>query len=375
MRITLKKLAVFLLASFVFSAPLISVHVNADAVQTSAKSAFLCERGSGRVIYSKNADQRMPMASTTKIMTALTALSAADPDSVATVSKNAEGTEGSSMYLRAGEKVTLRELLYGLMLSSGNDAAVAVAEHVSGSTAAFADLMNRKAAELGLTNTHFENPNGLDSAGHYTTAAELAKIMDAALSNELFREITSCKSKKTERAVYTNHNKLLFMYDGVYSGKTGFTKKDGRCLVSACERNGFSLIAVTLSDPDDWNDHMKMYDAAFAEYKFYTAAEKDGGCGEVRTDGAEKVPLIFGNAMSMYVRDGKAEKPEIRYNLPEVMPLPVHRGDVVGTAELWLGNTKYAECSVLSGADLEKSEPGFLDISAKTVKMWLEAFR
>ena len=196
MRITLKKLAVFLLASFVFSAPLISVHVNANAVQTSAKSAFLCERGSGRVIYSKNADQRMPMASTTKIMTALTALSAADPDSVATVSKNAEGTEGSSMYLRAGEKVTLRELLYGLMLSSGNDAAVAVAEHVSGSTAAFADLMNRKAAELDLQIHILKIRTGLTPPGITQQPQSLQKSWMRLCQTRCFGKLRPASQKK-----------------------------------------------------------------------------------------------------------------------------------------------------------------------------------
>lgn len=366
----MKRLGLVFLTILIFLLP-----VSAGAFETSAESAVLLERGSGRIVCSKNADKRMPMASTTKIMTALVAISSADPDGIAEISKNAAGTEGSSMYLKAGEKVTLRELLYGLMLSSGNDAAVAVAEHISGSTAAFAELMNKKAAQLGLENTHFENPNGLDSPGHYTTAAELAKIMDAALSNELFREITSCASKKTERALYINHNKLLSMYDGVYSGKTGFTKKDGRCLVSACERNGFSLIAVTLNDPDDWNDHMKMYDAAFSEYGLYTAARGGAPCGEGKTETGETIPLIFGADMSLYIKEGDGQRIEIRFDLPGAVALPVHAGEGVGTAELWLDNAKYAECSVLSGADAEKKEPTFWDISEKTVRRWLEFFR
>ncbi len=249
-----------------------------SAADVSAYSAILIEASSGEVIFEKNSEKRLPMASTTKIMTAIVALEeAADRlDVPVTVSPKACGVEGSSIYLKAGEKLTLNELLYAVMLQSANDAAAAVAYEIAGDISAFADLMNQKAAELGLKNTHFTNPHGLDDENHYTTAEDLAAITRYAMSNAKFRELVSAKryeipSNSSDEAlgstrILVNHNKLLRMSDSVIGVKTGFTKRSGRCLVSAAKSGEVELIAVTLNAPDDWNDHLALHELGFASY-------------------------------------------------------------------------------------------------------------
>ena len=271
-----KSLVAFLL---VFSLSLLTfcpLRVNAEEPATpsvSAESAVLIEAQSGNVIYSKNTDQRLPMASTTKIITALTALSQAHPDTVITANADAVGVEGSSIYLVEGEALTLEQLLYALLLESANDAAVAIAIGVSGSVEAFAEQMNLLADVLGLQDTHFVNPHGLDHEDHYTTASELAKLTRYALQNELIREIVGTRKTtiphpgEVGTRLLVNHNKLLRLYEDCIGVKTGFTKRSGRCLVSAAERDGVTLIAVTLNAPNDWNDHTAMLDYGFAKYE------------------------------------------------------------------------------------------------------------
>ena len=239
----------------------------------SAKSALLMEAESGSVICEKNAHVRLPMASTTKIMTALVALEVAAPDTNIVVDARAVDTEGSSIYLCEGEKLTLEELLYALMLESANDAAVAIAIGVCGSEEAFVDEMNKKASLLNLKDTHFSNPHGLDSEAHYTTAYELAVIAREALKNPLLKTIVSTRKTTISHQnidssrLLVNHNKMLRQYDGCIGLKTGYTQKSGRCLVSAAERNGVTIIAVTIDSPDDWNDHTKLLDYGFANYR------------------------------------------------------------------------------------------------------------
>ena len=239
----------------------------------NARGAVLLEAETGDVIFGQNQHARLPMASTTKIMTALVALESLPLDTVVKTPAEAVGVEGSSIYLTEGETLTLEQLLYALLLESANDAATAIAVAVAGSVTAFADKMNARAASLGLTDTNFVNPHGLDAEGHYTTAYELALITREALQNPVFREICSTARKtiplRGEEGVrlLLNHNRLLSTYEGCIGGKTGYTKKTGRCLVSAAERDGVTLIAVTLSAPDDWRDHAAMLDYGFALYE------------------------------------------------------------------------------------------------------------
>ncbi|MBQ1260217.1 MAG: D-alanyl-D-alanine carboxypeptidase [Clostridia bacterium] len=252
---------------------LIRSQSNASLPSLSARSAAVIECTSGEIVFAKNEDERLPMASTTKIMTALTVISTCRLSDTVTVPKEACGIEGSSVYLREGECFTVEELLYALMLASANDAATALAIHAKGSVEAFAEEMNRQAEALGLSDTHFTNPHGLNDKDHYTTAKELAIISAHAVKNETFRKICSTKktvikrdSKESARLL-TNHNKMLSLYDGAFGIKTGFTKISGRCLVSGAEKNGLSFIAVTLNAPDDWNDHKAMLDLSFSLYE------------------------------------------------------------------------------------------------------------
>ena len=197
-------------------------------------------------------------------MTGLLVCEAGDLDRTVTVPETAAGTEGSSMYLKSGETLTRCELLYGMMLHSGNDAALTLAISISGSEAAFVRQMNRRAGALNLTQTHFANPHGLDSGENYSTALDLARLAQAALQNEQFRAVVSTKTITCAGRTLTNHNKLLWRYDGCIGVKTGYTRHAGRILVSAAERGGRMLIAVTISDPDDWRDHVSLLDYGFA---------------------------------------------------------------------------------------------------------------
>ena len=235
-----------------------------NELQLAAQSAVLLDGVSGRILYEKNGDEVRPMASTTKIMTGLLVCEAGELDRTVTVPDAAVGLEGSSMYLKKDETLTRRDLLYGMMLHSGNDAALTLAISVSGSEAAFVRQMNLRARALGLTQTHFANPHGLDSGENYSTALDLAHLAQAALQNAQLRAVVSTKTAVCAGRTLTNHNKLLWRYDGCIGVKTGYTRHAGRILVSAAERDGRMLIAVTISDPDDWRDHTALLDYGFA---------------------------------------------------------------------------------------------------------------
>ncbi len=240
-----------------------------DSLSTGAKACILMEADSGRVLAGQNIDEKLPMASTTKIMTALLALEQSNLDEWFTVDDDAIHVEGSSMGLQEGDSVTLRSLVYGMLLPSGNDAANATAVHISGSQEAFVAKMNQKAAELGLKNTQFKNPSGLDADGHYSTAYDMALLCREAMNNEDFREIC-CLSKAQisfgnppYNRWLENYNKLLTMYPDCVGVKTGFTEAAYRCLVSAAEKNGITLICVTLNCADDWAIHENLYEQYF----------------------------------------------------------------------------------------------------------------
>lgn len=246
---------------------------NSKEISLSAESAVLIDADSGDILMSKNHEKKMGMASTTKIMTALVAAENGNLKKTVKIPKEAVGIEGSSVYLYEGERITLEELLYSLLLQSANDAAAAIAISVAGSIEAFADMMNERAEEMGLSCTHFTNPHGLNDKEHYTTAYDLAVIALCALKNETVREIVSTYKKTIpidsdcNARVLVNHNKMLRLYDGAIGVKTGFTKTTGRCLVSAAERDGLTLVAVTLNAPNDWSDHTAMLDFGFENYE------------------------------------------------------------------------------------------------------------
>ncbi len=269
-------------------------------LSVSARAAALYEPETDSFLLRKNADLRLPMASTTKIMTALVAIREGDPDRVVTVDPRAVGVEGSSLYLEAGERLTMRELLYGLLLRSANDAAEAIAYELCGGIEQFAERMNDLAAGIGAADTHFENPHGLDAEEHFTTAGDLARIAACALEEPLFREIVSTKQIRIENGdhlvrLLKNHNKMLSLYDGCIGVKTGYTKRSGRCLVSAAEKEGLRMIAVTLDAPDDWSDHAALLDLGYSKLHKYALADAGDFRYEIPVTGGDAEKVILEN--------------------------------------------------------------------------------
>ena len=304
----------------------------AGAVSTGAQAAVLMDAGSGRVLYEHNAHDRRLIASTTKLMTALVALeSGTELSREIVVSPDWVGVEGSSIYLRPGERLTLETLLYGMLLRSGNDAALAVAEVCGGSEEDFVARMNQKAGELGMTDSHFMNPSGLNAEGHYSSAYDMALLARACLENETLREMVSTKSISLEGRSFTNHNKLLWRYEGCVGLKTGYTEKAGRTLVSAAEREGMTLICVTLSDPNDWADHTALFDWGFSQYQLEPVVETGQEVGILPTKGSlvPLCPILSAGTVSAAVEDG--EKLETRVCLDtRCLTAPVAEGQQVG---------------------------------------------
>ncbi len=309
----------------------------------SARSACLTESATGTVLYEKNADERLPMASTTKIMTAYASLGVLDPETVITVAPEACGIEGSGIGLVPGEELTLEDLLWAVMLESANDAAAAVAYGVSGGIGEFAALMNETAAGLGLKDTHFVNPHGLDDEDHFTTARDLAKLAAAAMDLPLIRTMAGTVrheiAKPDGTRTLINHNRLLRECPDIIGVKTGFTKRSGRCLVTAAERNGVTLIAVTLNDPDDWRDHRALYDAAFPLCHAVTLAEAGKINVPVPCPGSEKGAIAASNDASL-TRIFFGDAPKIRTVVETKRMLfpPVDEGDTVGRAVFYDGD-------------------------------------
>ena len=341
------------------------------AIETSARSAIIIESGFGNVLYEKNAHTRATMASTTKIMTALCAIEEGNLDSKIKVHDSAVGVEGSSMYLTKGEEITLRELVYGLMLSSGNDAAVAIACAVSGSVEEFAKLMNEKAESIGAKNTQFKNPNGLDEEGHYTTAYDLAMITAHAMKNEEFRKIVSTYqttvSGPENKRYLTNHNKLLKMMDGCIGVKTGFTKKSGRCLVSACERDGMEVVAVTLNAPDDWNDHMAMTDYAYTKLSRKTMVQKGESMGyiSIKKGTSNRVEAVCSDTFWVPAVDN------VRYvsvyEMPRTLTAPVKKGARVGTLRVYMDWEEIACVPVVAKESVSEDKTRHIGTSIDTI--------
>jgi len=334
----------------------------AYALAPSAKSAILIDAKSGKVLYEKNAYEKLSMASTTKIMTAICAIENGKVDDVVKVDSKAVGTEGSSMYLGYGESITLKNLLYGLMLSSGNDAAVAIAIHISGDEKSFVKLMNDTAKRIGAINTSFETPNGLDGKNHYTTAYDLALITKYALSNPFFREIVKTDSIKIgngEKTRYlTNHNKLLRIYEGATGVKTGFTKKSGRCLVSSAKRNDIEVVAVTLNAPNDWNDHKSMLDFAFDNYENANIIKTGDYAISINVDDSDikSVGLEFLGDISVLKNKNDTLDYIIKYDIPKSIKAPVLFGQHIGTAHVISNGKEIGTVKLVSKNSIDKKQ-------------------
>lgn len=337
---------------------LLSMNAKAAEVETSAVSAVLMDAESGRILYEKNAHEQRLIASITKLMTALVAVSVC-PDLSETVTVQAkwlEGAEGSSVYLSPGDELSLEQLLYGMLLESGNDAAQAVAWHCAGDMDTFVEWMNQCAVDLGMENSSFANPSGLNADDHYSTAYDMALCAVACMENATLAEIVSAKSATFGTRTYYNHNKLLSTYEGCVGMKTGYTEKAGRTLVSCAERDGQRLIAVTLSAPDDWSDHKKLYDYGFASF------EKRELCFAGQT---VRVLPVTGSLVrfvevevlsSLSYPLAEDEVVETVIELPERVEAPLMEGEIAGRMdfyvdELRIGST-YLVCASTVNSDL-----------------------
>ena len=295
----------------------------------SATSYVLLDSRTGEIVFSKNENQRMPMASVTKVMTALVVLENSKLDETVTVTSDSCGIEGSSIYLYEGEKLSVEDLLYALMLESANDAAVCLALHVGGSLEEFSDMMNGRASELGLKNTSFNNPHGLEDPEHYSTARDIALIWQEAMKNSTFRQIVATKTHRIDLPdeegyrFLSNHNKLLKSYEYCIGGKTGFTKTAGRCLVTGAKRDDLELVMVTLNAPNDWQDHENLLNYAMNLYSKVDVATAGSLTVDLPVVGGntKKVALTNIEPMTLSVRD--VTKLSSRVEAPRFLYAPI----------------------------------------------------
>lgn len=352
----------FLLFAFLFVS--VSGKVLA-APSVSAQKAILMDQETGRILYEKDAHTQSRIASITKIMTAILAVESGKLDQEVTVSANAAGTEGSSLYLKAGEKIKLEDLVYGLMLRSGNDGAVAIAEFVGGSLDGFVYMMNEKAKEIGMENTHFSNPHGLDDhEDHYSTAYDMAVLTRYSMGNDRYKEIAGTKvhtapnpDEKWDRK-WKNKNRLLTeLYKYSTGGKTGYTKLAKRTLVSTASKDGENLIAVTLNGPDDWNDHIGMFEYGFKQYDYKIVLDK--GNIEKMDDKIYKDHAYLKRESVLTLTDDEVKEVKVEYKMLKPKQGWVkgqHVPEVVGKAVVYLGDKEVDTLPVFYKASGEKKE-------------------
>lgn len=339
---------------------------------TSAGAVILVQADTGQVLFSSNADAHMLIASTTKIMTALVVLDNCSPDEQVKILPEYTNIEGSSMYLKAGESYTVRDLLYGMLLVSGNDAATALACYYGGSIEGFAELMNEKAREMGLFDSSFKNPHGLDADGHYSSAADLAAICCEAMKNELFAKIVSTKTYTVGDKTFLNHNKLLWNYDGCLGVKTGYTMAAGRSLVSCAERDGLRLVCVTLGDPDDWNDHAELYDWAFSNYEYKKILPMGVICEIPVISGVKNSVGICAAADSRILVERNA-KLDFSLELPKFVYAGIKAGDCAGRAFIKENDTVVSEVPLSYTEDVELADNAKLTAWERLKRAWFIA--
>ena len=343
----MKRFSVLIVVCFCFIGALLPRSVAfAGDIDMPASAAIMVEQTSGRVLYAKNADERRPMASTTKIMTALIVLEECELDAVVEIDSRMSGIEGSSMYLEVGERLTVSELLHGLLIRSGNDAAVAIAIHARGSVEDFVKRMNERAGEMGLRDTSFANPHGLHHAEHYTTARELAKIAREAMTHDVFREIIATERKVVSwdghewERVLTNKNQILSLIEGGNGIKTGYTKAAGRCLVSSAKQDDMQLIAVTLNCADDFGMSAKLLQGGFDDYSMVSIAKKGTVIGKIKTD-IGFANIITPGEIALPMKDGERLCYELE--IPAAIHGSYEKGSVVGWLDVFEGGAQVDE--------------------------------
>lgn len=314
-----------------------------------------------KVLYEYNKDVKLPMASTTKIITAIVALENCDDlDKLITVADESVGIEGTSIYLRKNEQISIRNLLYGLILASGNDAATALAYEIGGSEEKFVEMMNDFVKRLGLTNTQLKNPHGLDADGHYTSAYDLAAITNYALNNETFLEIVSTKTRVLNEGepnvrYLRNKNKLLFSEEGCIGVKTGFTDNAGRCLVNACERDGMRVVSVVLNCGPMFEECDRLNNLAFNEYELKTFVEPYGFVGNVNVVDGDKneISVATIKGFSTVIKKSEAENYRVEFDVPESVTAPISKSDEIGKVTVFYKDEIIYEDSVYSTSEIE----------------------
>ena len=357
----LRKKTFYLLFLILF---LFSFSLCSNAVDISASSAIVVNADTFEVVYEKSAHEKRSMASTTKIMTSLLAIESGKLDETVTVNEKMSGIEGTSIGLKVGYKIKLRDLVYSMLLESGNDAAVATAVYLSGSEQAFSEKMNEKAKSIGMTATNFVTASGLDDEAHYTCAYDMAMLAIAAINNPVFCEICSQKQYTFDyvspemRYTLSNHNRLLRTVEGVFGIKTGFTKKSGRCLVTAIERNGFTFVVVTLNAPNDWNDHKKLFDYAFDNTQTETVSPELPEYISVQGGLTNKL-FIESIGFDVAVLNKNSELTSKTY-LPQFVYAPIKKGDILGKCEIYYEERLIKTFDITASADIDSIEETYI---------------
>jgi len=293
-------------------------------------------------------------------MTALLVIENGDLEDNVEIKKEQVGIEGTSLYLKEGEEISVKTLLYGLMLKSGNDAAEALAAYIAGDVENFVKMMNKKADDLEMKNTNFMNPHGLPDDNHYSTAFDMALLSGYAMENATFREIVSTKNYIAEGRSFKNHNKLLSMREEIDGIKTGYTKTAGRCLVSSAKKEGMRLVTITLSAPDDWDDHLKLYDFGFDNFKTVTLCEKDEYIAKLPVAGCGEIEIIVKNGFKTTVSSDKIIEKQIY--LPRFCYAPIKKGEKMGELIITDDGNVIEKIDLISNAEINlPPKKGFLE--------------
>jgi D-alanyl-D-alanine carboxypeptidase (penicillin-binding protein 5/6) len=376
----MRKLYIFIIIVYLFS-----VNANAENIDTAvkAKACVLTDLKSGRILWQRNADMPLAMASTTKIMTAITILETVSTEDIVTVSKKASSAPPVKIYLETGENIRVMDLLYALMLCSANDSAVALAEYGGGSVENFCDIMTRKAWEIGCKDTVFETPNGLDTDNHHSTAEDMSIIARYAMQNEDFRKLIATEQVnfKSDRRSYNivNKNRLLSEYDGATGIKTGYTGKAGHCFVGSAKRGDMELISVCLASgwgqsgkQQKWIDAKALLDYGFDNYKYYTVIDRrlDTGTVEIENGKAEKVETELADSLCVPLTEEEKDKVRIEYNINKTLYAPVSKGDKCGVCTAYIGEEMLGSVDIYIKQDIE--EQSFGEKMKKRLAVWLD---